>query len=254
MCCGGFPDAVRRQAKRGRPKKNRPDMEQRVEKSSRTRQALASVASSVSAGSPYSDMRSPSPLEGYEPAQSQELPQLLSESGSFNDTMGAVDPFRYASHAPLYALANLKRSFQSTSSSFEEVNQIATSTFTTSLSYASDVASMNILQQLTQTSHTPPQSPADQRPQSSGSANGANMPVRSSPLKGSSTPSQSSIQSNPFSTPPTSPVQPKDDLDELFNSLPDNSYSQFEFEMKALDEPSGFTSLDSSYEFMNFDV
>ena len=36
MCVGGFPDAVRRQAKRGRPKKNRPDMEQRVEKASRS--------------------------------------------------------------------------------------------------------------------------------------------------------------------------------------------------------------------------
>jgi regulatory protein SWI5 len=113
---------------------------------------------------------------------------------------------------------------------------------------------MNILQQLTQTSHTPPMSPADQRPQSSGSANGTNAPIRSSPLKGSSTPSHSSIQSNPFSTPPTSPIGPKDDLDELFNTLPDNSYSQFELEMKALGEPNGFASLDSSYEFMNFDV
>jgi regulatory protein SWI5 len=73
-------------------------------------------------------------------------------------------------------------------------------------------------------------------------------------LKGSSTPSISSTQSNPFSTPPTSPIQPKDDLDELFNTLPDNSYSQFELEMKALGEPSGFNGLDSSYEFMNFDV
>jgi regulatory protein SWI5 len=80
------------------------------------------------------------------------------------------------------------------------------------------------------------------------------VPTHSSPLKGSSTPSISSNQSNPFSTPPTSPVQPKDDLDELFNTLPDNSYSQFELEMKALGEPSGFNGLDSSYEFMNFDV
>jgi regulatory protein SWI5 len=96
MCCGGFPDAVRRQAKRGRPKKTRPDMEQRVEKASRTRHALASAASSVSGGSPYSDMRSPSPLDGYEPAQSQEHTQLLSESGSFSDPMSAaVDPFKY---------------------------------------------------------------------------------------------------------------------------------------------------------------
>jgi regulatory protein SWI5 len=96
MCCGGFPDAVRRQAKRGRPKKQRPDMEDRVEKASRTRQALASACSSVSGGSPYSDMRSPSPLEGYEPVQSQEHTQLMTESESFNNQMGAsVDPFRY---------------------------------------------------------------------------------------------------------------------------------------------------------------
>ena len=96
MCCGGFPDAVRRQAKRGRPKKNRPDMEQRVEKASRTRQALASANSSVSGGSPYSDMRSPSPLDGYEPAQYQEPSQLLSESGSFSDPINASsDPFGY---------------------------------------------------------------------------------------------------------------------------------------------------------------
>ncbi|KAL5118692.1 Metallothionein expression activator [Pleosporales sp. CAS-2024a] len=241
MCCGGFPDAVRRQAKRGRPKKNRPEMEQRVEKATRTRQALASASSSVSGDSPYSDARSPSPLEGYKPAQSQsqERPRLLVESSNFSDELSsAVDPFGFNSSSP-----------------FVEDSQIATSTFTTSNSFASDIASMNILQQLTQTSHTPPMSPADQRPNSSGSANGTTVPVHSSPLKGSTTPSHSSIQSNPFSTPPTSPIAPKDELDELFNSLPDNSYSQFELEMKALGEPSAFASLDSSsYEFMNFDV
>lgn len=256
MCIGGFPDAVRRQAKRGRPKKNRPDMEQRVEKASRTRQALASASSSVSGGSPYSDARSPSPLDGYEPAHSQDMPQLLSESGSFNDPMStSVDPFRYVHHLQRLNFAHCITSFDSTSSPFAEDTQIATSTFTTSTSYTNDMASMNILQQLTQTSHTPPMSPADPRPQSSGSANGTNVPLHSSPLKGSSTPSHSSIQSNPFSTPPTSPIEPKDELEELFNALPDNSYSQFELEMKALGEPSGFASLDSSsYEFMNFDV
>lgn len=96
MCVGGFADAVRRQAKRGRPKKNRPDMEDRVEKASRTRRALMSAPPS-SAGSPYSDIQSPSPLEGYEPAHSQNLPQMLSDSQSFNDSMNpSVDPFRYA--------------------------------------------------------------------------------------------------------------------------------------------------------------
>jgi regulatory protein SWI5 len=256
MCCGGFPDAVRRQAKRGRPKKNRPDMEDRVEKASRTRQALASASSSVSGGSPYSDMRSPSPLDGYEPAhsQSQEATQLMSENGSFNGPMSStVDHFRCVVHSR-YAFALLTEPSFNSSSPFAEDTQIASSTFTTATSYTSDIASINILQQLTQTSNTPPMSPADQRPHSSGSANGTSVPIHSSPLKGSSTPSHSSIQSNPFSTPPTSPLGPKDDLDELFNTLPDNSYSQFELEMKALGEPSGFASLESSYEFMNFDV
>lgn len=96
MCVGGFADAVRRQAKRGRPKKHRPDMEQRVEKANRTRRALASAPSSVSASSPCSNARSPSPLEGYEPVQPHEIPTLLSDSQSFNDSINAsVDPFRY---------------------------------------------------------------------------------------------------------------------------------------------------------------
>lgn len=95
MCVGGFPDAVRRQAKRGRPKKQRPDMEERVEKSNRTRRALVSAPPS-SAGSPYSEGRSPSPLDGYEPARSQELPQLLANTDSFNESMSTCqDPFRY---------------------------------------------------------------------------------------------------------------------------------------------------------------
>ncbi|KAF2032077.1 hypothetical protein EK21DRAFT_61748 [Setomelanomma holmii] len=240
MCVGGFADAVRRQAKRGRPKKHRPEMEDRVDKATKTRRALASAASSPSATSQYSD-RSPSPLDGYEPAQSHEMPQLLSDSASFNDPMSnASNPF----------------SFESTSSPFADDTQIASSTFTTATTYTSDITSMNILQHLSQTSsHTPPQSPEDQRPFSAGSANGATPQVQSSTVKGSSTPSRSSIQSNPFSTPPTSPIEPKDELDELFSTMPDSSYSHFELEMKALGEPSEFTSLDSSsYEFMNFDV
>jgi regulatory protein SWI5 len=106
MCVGGFADAVRRQAKRGRPKKHRPDMEDRVEKASRTRRALASAPSSEG-GSPCSDMRSPSPLDGYEPAQSQDMQQLLSESGSYDPMSAAVDPFRYAHcHQRMHTFAN----------------------------------------------------------------------------------------------------------------------------------------------------
>ena len=126
------------------------------------------------------------------------------------------------------------------------------SSFAATSSYANDVTSLNILQQLSQHSHTPPMSPAEPRPHSAGSVNETNAQVQPSPLKGSSTPSRSSVQSNPFSTPPTSPLEPKDELDELFNTIPDNSYSQFDLEMKAMDE---FTSLDSSsYDLLDFGV
>lgn len=65
MCSGGFPDAVRRQAKRGRPKKNRPEMEERAHKANRARRALASADSSVSAESPqsFSAGSTPQPVE-----------------------------------------------------------------------------------------------------------------------------------------------------------------------------------------------
>ncbi|KAH9875527.1 hypothetical protein J1614_004263 [Plenodomus biglobosus] len=227
MCVGGFADAVRRQGKRGRPKKNRPEMEDRMDKASRTRRALASAAPS-SAGSPYSDVWSPLPLDGYEPAQSQNLPQMMSDAQSYNESMNAsTDPF----------------------GPYAEDNQTVPSSFMTTSSYVSDVTSMNILQ-LSQSSHTPPMSPADQRPHSSGSNKEANTSTQSSPLKRSSSPSRSSIQSNQFTTPPTSPMEPKDDLNELFDILPDNSYSQFDLEMKAM---SDFTSLDNaSYDLLDF--
>jgi regulatory protein SWI5 len=94
MCVGGFADAVRRQAKRGRPKKNRPELEQRVDKATKTRRALASVASSVAASSPPSEAGSPPQYDNTMHAQS--LPQMLPETASFNDSMGAsTDPFRY---------------------------------------------------------------------------------------------------------------------------------------------------------------
>lgn len=94
MCVGGFADAVRRQAKRGRPKKNRPELEQRVDKANKTRRALASVASSVSASSPQSDACSPPAFDDI--LQAQSLPRMHPETASFNDAMGAsTDPFRY---------------------------------------------------------------------------------------------------------------------------------------------------------------
>ena len=161
----------------------------------------------------------------------------------------SVDPFRSVSQScSVSHNANTYSSFETSSSPFAEDAQ---SSFA-SATYPSDTASMNILQQLSQHSHTPPMSPADVRPASSGSANGSSEPVQSSPLKVSSSPSRSSIQSNQFTTPPTSPIESKDALDELFDTMPDSSYSQFDLEMKAMGD---FTSLDSSsYDLLDFTV
>lgn len=238
MCVGGFPDAVRRQAKRGRPRKNRPNDEDRMDKSARTRRALASAPSSSASSPAESDARSPSPFDGYDADHSQDLPQLLGESQSFNDGMSpSTHPFGFETASNAH---------------------VAHASFPPSHPYGPDLASMNnILRKLSQHSHTPPMSPADQRPMSSGSAAGSvsagSAPVQPSPLKGSSTPSRSSVQSNPFTTPPTSPIEEaKDDLQDLFDTLPDNSYSQFDLEMKAM---SDFTSLDSSsYDLLDFTV
>ncbi|KAF2134824.1 hypothetical protein P153DRAFT_305617 [Dothidotthia symphoricarpi CBS 119687] len=234
MCVGGFADAVRRQAKRGRPKKNRPDMEQRTDKSSRTRQALASNTSSVSASSPYSDARSPSPFDAYEPTQPHSLPELLSRTSSYNDQI--------TSSSDAFGL----------SSPFDEGAHRTTSSFASSSSYVGDITSMNLLQQLSQDKHTPPMSPVDLESHLSGPANVLGTPFQPTSLKASSSPSQLSVQSQQFTTPPTSPVDVKDDLDELFNTPPENSCSQFELEMKAMGE---FTSMDSaSYDFLDFTV
>ncbi|KAF2640310.1 BTE binding protein-like protein 4 [Massarina eburnea CBS 473.64] len=224
MCVGGFADAVRRQAKRGRPKKTRPDMDDRAEKANRTRRALASAPSSISADSPESEMCS-SPFEGF--LQAQPLSRTHSETTSFNDpTNASTNPF----------------SFASASSPFSEDTKPSNSSFGSSSSYASEVASMRLIQQLSQNSRTPPMSPAHRRD----SVGSMKEHIQPSPLKDSSTPSRSSVQSNPFTTPPTSPTEPRSELDDLFNGLPDNTCSQFELEMKAMDD---YSALDDFLDF-----
>jgi regulatory protein SWI5 len=53
MCIGGFPNAVRKQARRGRPRKLRPDMEERLEKAARARaQSMSSSNDSELEDSP----------------------------------------------------------------------------------------------------------------------------------------------------------------------------------------------------------
>jgi regulatory protein SWI5 len=89
MCVGGFENVVRKNVKRGRPKKVRPDMDERAEKANKTRRALASASSSVSAGSPMSDLRSsPPPFEDMLQAQSSSM--LLHETTSFHGPMSST--------------------------------------------------------------------------------------------------------------------------------------------------------------------
>ena len=105
------------------------------------------------------------------------------------------------------------------------------------------------MQPVAQNNHTPPMSPADRR--SSSPTSDERPQGQSDPQKGSTVPSQSSIQSNPFTTPPTSPAQPKDEIDYLFD-MTDSQCSQFDLEMKAMGD---FTSLDNNtYDFVDFSV
>lgn len=68
MCRGGFPGAVRTEKKRGRPKKNRPEMDSRVAKANIQRQRNAhrrnnsDFSDSASAASSPASISSPSPL------------------------------------------------------------------------------------------------------------------------------------------------------------------------------------------------
>ncbi|KAF2670918.1 hypothetical protein BT63DRAFT_477489 [Microthyrium microscopicum] len=60
MCVGAFPDAVRKQSKRGRPRKLRPDMDGRLEKAQKTRgRALSDSSDSDHAVSGAEDSPSP---------------------------------------------------------------------------------------------------------------------------------------------------------------------------------------------------
>ncbi|PYH93295.1 C2H2 transcription factor Swi5 [Aspergillus ellipticus CBS 707.79] len=75
MCIGGYKGIVRKTMKRGRPKKHRPEMDERQEKSSRTRQRIAekssfdSSASDSSRNTPPSEVFENMSLQGSSPAE-----------------------------------------------------------------------------------------------------------------------------------------------------------------------------------------
>ncbi|RCI11389.1 hypothetical protein L249_7562 [Ophiocordyceps polyrhachis-furcata BCC 54312] len=59
MCIGAFDGIVRKVVKRGRPRKNRPDLETRLEKAARQRRKDASMSDASSVASGYSDSSAP---------------------------------------------------------------------------------------------------------------------------------------------------------------------------------------------------
>ena len=94
MCVGGFPDAVRRQGKRGRPRKARPDDDERAEKAKKTRRKMAAAASADSTVLPPTP---DGPTGNHAPALPEdkfEVSAELSNLGDLDDLLGSsTNPF-----------------------------------------------------------------------------------------------------------------------------------------------------------------
>lgn len=101
MCIGAFPNCVRKSAPRGRPKKIRAGMEDRLDKARKTRKALASSSASSSgnssATSPASDsMSSPATSDHtFDACSFQDLLETppASSSNSFNTPPISSNPY-----------------------------------------------------------------------------------------------------------------------------------------------------------------
>jgi len=161
----------------------------------------------------------------------------MTDVDSFGDPLSSsTDPF----------------SFDSASSPFTNNSQTNNDSFGSPSPFDSDEASINLFRQLSAEgfAQTPPMSPKDKA--SSSRKDYKNVCIDPMIQRPSATPSGSSLQSNPFTTPPTSPAEPaNDDLDDLFNSFQDGATcSPYELDMKAMND---FTSIDcSQYALLDF--
>ena len=93
MCIGAFDGIVRKVVKRGRPRKNRPDLDERRDKSDRTRRKNAS-GDDTAITSPTSNSRkhhasvsSVSSFSGYSDCSSSVVSSPVAMTGSFDDLM-----------------------------------------------------------------------------------------------------------------------------------------------------------------------
>ena len=96
MCIGAFEGVVKKTVKRGRPRKNRPDTEERIDKSSRTRNKNKAMSSSSSTGG--SDSTS-----GHSPRS--DLDDILDDKPfgdyEYSQSSAAADSYQYSQgHSP----------------------------------------------------------------------------------------------------------------------------------------------------------
>jgi regulatory protein SWI5 len=93
-CEGAFPGAVRKACKRGRPRKKRPDMEDRLDKAKKTRERVSKYVESVSEGSDSEFPSSPADSgDDYEPEEEQ-LHRAFTQNSNVES-----NPFRYVATA-----------------------------------------------------------------------------------------------------------------------------------------------------------
>lgn len=123
MCVGGFENVVRKNVKRGRPKKHRPEMDERVEKACKTRRALASASPSVSVGSPMSDPTS-SPPAFEDALQRQASSTMLHETASFHGQISSTaDHYRYVTSRHVFQCPLIRKTVLNPMRSLTSSNQ-----------------------------------------------------------------------------------------------------------------------------------
>lgn len=106
MCIGAFDGVVRKVVKRGRPRKHRPDLDERKDKSTRTRKKNKSV-SSVSSQSGYSDSSAPNSPENVE-TDFDMLDELMDMTMDGNSTvkLSSLEAMVASSSAPMPTLGS----------------------------------------------------------------------------------------------------------------------------------------------------
>ncbi|KAL1632107.1 Metallothionein expression activator [Neofusicoccum ribis] len=100
MCDGAFPGAVKKSARRGRPRKNRPEMADRLDKANKTRQAQVSSYDSSSSSGPSPGSSGYSPVANINEYDSSQFTNLQSLQTS-DAQSSSFSSFSNSSPSPL---------------------------------------------------------------------------------------------------------------------------------------------------------